>query len=111
MSTALLGSLASEHIALLTACLSTASALRARLARADEVRAVREALQAGTLTEEAVRQFVTGLMKDLKRGESFAHDPTLTALAVAVESLPTSFAEEFLTGLHYIDPALMDSAA
>lgn len=91
--------LASEPIQLLSACLSTASALRRGLARSAEVRAVREAVETGALTEGMMRAFVSGLMAELTTGESFAHDHTLSALAVVLEPLDLSFAEEFLQDL------------
>jgi len=107
VNTSPLEQLASERLQLMTACLSTASALRDGLARTTEVLAVREAMEAGTLTEEMVRAFVSSLMGDLKKDESFAHDGELSALAVVLEPLDLPLAEEFLQSLARLQLAEM----
>ncbi len=75
---------------------STAAALRQFFARAQEVQEVRTALQQGTLTEDAINDFVTTLLEEQRRGVLFRHDLTMAALAVALEGQTSSFVEEFL---------------
>ena len=87
--------------------IATPSALRRALQRSPEVRLIRESLKIGALDEEAIGHFVESLMTDLKPGMPFAHDLTLSALAVALDQRGTGFAEKFLEELAGLQAAEM----
>ena len=74
-------------------------ALRAALLRSSEVRSIRSALAAEEIDDELLRKFVSSLLDDWQAGRLFAYDVSLAALAVAVESRATRFAEQFLNDL------------
>lgn len=99
MNDNVLDKLRSEEFALSVGFLSTAAPLRRFLVKRSEVAAIRQALAQGAITDDVLRRFVSGLMSDLRPGERFAHELTLAALAVALESRATDFAEEFLHDL------------
>ena len=99
MSGNVLEMLRSDEFALSAGFLSTPGPLRRFLAKSREVAAIRQALKQGAITEETLRRFVAGLMSDLRAGERFAHELPLAALAVALETRATDFAEEFLRDL------------
>jgi len=99
MSAGVLEQLKSEGFASEAAFLSTATALRSYLARTNEVVSLRKALERGAITDEALRQFVALLMRDLRPDERFPHELALSALAVALETRSTGLAEEFLNDL------------
>lgn len=91
--------LTSDEFASSTGFISTPEALRRFLLRSQEVRDIRESLRQGSITEEAIREFVSSLMKGFRVGSRFEHETVLAALAVALERRATDFAEEFLTDL------------
>jgi len=99
MSAKVLEQLKSEDFAVSVGFLSTAGALRRFLGRTSEVAAVRQSLREGAITENTIRGFVSALIESLRIGERLPHELALSALAVALETRPTDFADEFLRGL------------
>ena len=99
MSSPALERLTSDELFLSVAGLSTPNALHRFLGTRYEVAEVREALREGAISEEALRRFLSRLTEDFRRGERFVHELAFAALAVAMETRPTSFAEEFLQDL------------
>jgi hypothetical protein len=99
VSGAVLEQLKSEEFAVSAAFLSTPASLRRFLARSGEVAAIRQALREGAIAEDSIRQFVSSLLQDFRRGERFQHELAVSALAVALEARATGFAEEFLRDL------------
>ena len=99
MSVELLERLKSDAFAAEAVFLSTPGALRRFLVGTSEVRAVKQALRQGAITEDSLRRFVADLMTDLRRGERFPHEMALAAVAVVLEMRPTEFADEFLHDL------------
>ena len=99
MSVELLERLKSDAFAAEAVFLSTPGALRRVLVGTSEVRAVKQALRQGAITEDSLRRFVADLMTDLRRGERFPHEMALAAVAVVLEMRPTDFADEFLHDL------------
>lgn len=99
MSACVLKQLMSEDFVLSLAFLSTPGPLRRALSRTQEVHAVREALVQGAITEDTIGRFVSDLTEDFHRGKQFLHEIPLAALAVAVETRATDFADEFLKDL------------
>jgi hypothetical protein len=75
---------------------STVSGLRLFLVHRREVQEVSEGLRLGTITPDAVRDFVAARMKDLRPRALFPHDVTLAALAVAMTQWNVPFADEYL---------------
>lgn len=110
MSASLLEELAAEEFAIRLAFLSTPSALRACLRKTPEVNEVIQALGQGVITEEGIRAFVSVLLEDLRVGERLPHEIAIAALAVALETRPTNFAEEFLRDLSSLRLAEMGLA-
>jgi hypothetical protein len=103
MSLNVLEQLKSDEFAVGVGFLSTPRSLRQFLTRSREVLAVREALRQGAISEDAIRRFVSSLMADFRRGERFPHELALAALAVALETRPSDFAEEFVQDLARLD--------
>jgi len=99
MSAKLLENLTSEELAVRLAFVSAHSALRACLQKTREVGELAGALRLGTITEDGIERFVSGLLKDLRIGERFEHEIALAALAAVLETRPTDFAEQFLQDL------------
>jgi hypothetical protein len=60
---------------------------------------LRSALQSGEVTEDTLRVFSATLLRDLEYGRRFPHELAIAAMAVALESRPTPFAEEFVMDL------------
>lgn len=94
-----LNDLDSEGLADLGATIGGAEALRLVLSQRPEVSAVRRALAEGALAFPDVRDFVSTLLMDLRRGERFPHDVALAALAVALEDHPGDHAAAYLEDL------------
>lgn len=83
------------------------AAARLLLARSSQVREVRVAIQDGHLSDTSMREFVSELLKSFRIGEHFTYDPVLAALAVAVESHHSDFADEYLHDLAALECAEM----
>ena len=94
-----LEALTSEDFFVSLGTISSAEGLRRYLQRSDYAKAIAQALASGEVSEERLRQFVAELMKSFKPGEQFFYDPVLAALAVAMQSRYTPFAEEYLLDL------------
>lgn len=109
MSIEILESLKSDEFAISVAFLDTPAVLRKALLRTREVWAVREALRQEAITDDTIRRFVNGLLRDLHRGERFAHELAISALAVVLETWSTKFADEFLRDLAKLRLAEMSS--
>ena len=107
MSAPVLERLKSDEFALSVGFLSTPGPLRRFLQKTKEVADIRAALEQGAVTDETLRAFVSNLMRDLRRGERFAHEFALATLAVVLELRPTEFAEEYLEDLSWLRIAEM----
>ena len=107
MSARVLERLKSDEFALSVGFLSTPGPLRRFLQKTKEVADIRAALEQGVVTDITLRAFVSNLMRDLRRGERFAHELALATLAVVLEMHPTVFAEEYLEDLSRLRVAEM----
>ncbi len=79
--------------------ISTAEGLRAFLGFRPEVIEFRRALDAQVLDDGDLRGFVSELLGQFVRGTRFPDESVLAAVAVAIETLPAQFAEQFLEDL------------
>ena len=91
--------MASEDFLVSLGTVSSAEGLKRHLHQSEYVKAVGKALTSGEVSEGRIRQFVSELMRSFKPGEQFFHDPVLAALAVAMQSRYTPFADEYLLGM------------
>lgn len=107
MTACVLEQLKSDEFAISAGFVATAGPLRRFLARSKEVADVRKSLRQGALTEDSVHRFVDSLFADFHRGKQFVHDLAIAAIAVALESRPTKFADEFLHDLARLESAEM----
>jgi len=94
-----LDALSSEEFEVGLGPILPARALRRRLLRMPQVRAVSDALSRQTITDDDIGAHVSRLFSDFRAGERFEHDLALAALAVVLESRGTRFAEDFLAKL------------
>jgi len=78
---------------------STPRVLRQMLLRCPEVRALREAYDAGSLSDEEIRRFVDDLLRQGAACERFPYQTTLAGIAVMLEPRFTLFADEYLNDL------------
>lgn len=99
MSDSVLENIASDEFAESLGTHSTAASLRRSLLRSRQVRELRESLVRGSIAEEEIRRFVAQLLKSFKPGEAFAHELSLAAIAVAIESRNSKFSEDYLIDL------------
>ena len=97
-SNALRSLLTEEFVESLGLC-GTAAGLRRGLQRSKYVKAVRESIASGELTEKTLRGFIRDLMRSWKPGVQFPYDFALAALAVALEKRFTPFVDEYLLDL------------
>ena len=74
-------------------------AMRYILLRTKECKQLRDAYWSGNLSEAELRRYIQGLLGEFVSGEKFYYDMTLSLVAVALEPLYTSFADEYLTTL------------
>jgi hypothetical protein len=95
--------LTEESFELAAYAISTAEGLRGFLAGSVEVGAVRRALAEGSISTEDISEFVSELLKDFRPGRRFFGDVQIAAICVAIETLPGSFAEGFLSDLSTVD--------
>lgn len=79
--------------------IASAEGLRSFMRGREEVNQFRRALDSGELSEDEVRRFVSDLLAGFCRNIRFAEEPALAAIAVALEDLPSSFAQEYLRDL------------
>lgn len=99
MTSPLLEALQNEDLQARAGVITGPVALQQLLAGRKEVRNLAEAFPSGVVDADALREFVSALLKDLQKGRHFPHDLTLAALAVAVEGWSVPFSEEYLRGL------------
>lgn len=95
----LLSSLVSHEFLDAIGVVTSASALYRLLRGEPLVRALRKCLASGELSEDGVRRYVAGLSRDFQSGTQFPHEIALAAIAVALESWNSSFADEYLRDL------------
>ncbi|MBN1590372.1 MAG: hypothetical protein JW888_12730 [Pirellulales bacterium] len=107
MGSVVLHNLLSEEFGVATSCFGTPLALYHFLHTRPEVHAIQESFRQGALTEGTIRRFVVELLQDLHSGIRFPHELAICALAVALESRATDFAEEFLLDLARLRTAEM----
>jgi hypothetical protein len=74
-------------------------AIRILIRKTDEFRAAKRAMDAGLITERAVRDFTSELMLRFVAGRKFRYETTLAALAALCEAYFAPFAEELLIDL------------
>lgn len=79
--------------------ISMPQALRTFLQQRPEIIALRRAIGSGEVTPGDITAFVEGLLLTFCRGEHFADEITLAAVAVTIQNNPMPFAEEYLEGL------------
>lgn len=94
-----LDGLRSESLETASSSISTAEGLRDFLSRRLEVLELRRTLATGGIVIDDVRNFVQHLLQDFRPNEKFAGDYILAAIAVALESFPGAFADEYLSDL------------
>lgn len=78
---------------------STPNVLRLLLARTAEVRELRKAFDAGSITGQQIRAFVEGLLRASAALDVFPHQTALAAIAVAFENRFGPFAREYVSDL------------
>lgn len=78
---------------------STPRVLRQMLLRRPEVRTLREAYDAGSLSDEEIRRFVDDLLRQGAACDRFPYQTALAAIAVMLEPRFTPFANEYLNDL------------
>ena len=91
--------LASEQFVASVGAVTSPQALRRYFHRCDDVKSVRTALEKGQISEATIRWFVDGLMRHFVRGFQFPFEIALAALAVALETRQTKFADDYLLDL------------
>lgn len=79
--------------------ISTAEGLRAFLSCRPEVIELRRAFEAEAIDSDDFHSFVNELLGHFRRGARFHAEGVIAALAVAIETLPARFAQEFLQDL------------
>jgi hypothetical protein len=77
------------------------------LEKAPEVARLRKAIEEAAVSETEIRNFVSGALKDLKKDERFPHEVVLAAIAVALESSGSAFADEYLRELANLNASEM----
>lgn len=70
---------------------------------------MKEGLRQEAITDNTLRNFVSSLLQDLRRGERFPHELAVAAIAVALEGRATDFADEFLHDLSRLELAEMSA--
>ena len=99
MTSPLLDRLASDEFTDAVGFVLPPAPLRRALQLSEDVRQLAAELRLDQVSKVDVREFVGRLLAVFRPGELFRHDVALAALAVAMESWPDSFAEEFLLDL------------
>ena len=80
----------------LASSISTAEGLRAFLTSRPEVLSLRRAVATEAVGAQELREFIRTLLLGFTPNRKFADDVSIAAVAVAVETHPASFAQEFL---------------
>ena len=74
-------------------------AIRYILVRTEECKQLRDAYWSGNLSEAELRRYIQSLLGEFVSSEKFPYDMTLSLVAVALETLYTRFADEYLSTL------------
>lgn len=99
--------LKSDEFVLKYAVISNPTAVYRALQQSEEVDKLREGLEAHHITDAAVRQVTEGLIQECTSGQRFADELALAAVAVALETRQSHFAEEYVSDLASLDLAEM----
>lgn len=99
----ILSALGNDDILELGMVVSTPEGLAVLLKRRPEVLDLRRALDRGSITLGQLRHFVATIVRRFEPGKRFVGDVTLCALAVALESHATRFAEDYLRELSRLE--------
>lgn len=110
MTHRVLEELKSDELELQLSFVSNPRAIHHALQRNSCVRKVRSAMNSGEVTEDTIRQFCAKLLRELRFGSRFEHEFALAAIAVALETRVTSFADEFILDLARLELAEMPVA-
>jgi hypothetical protein len=105
-----LENLSSDAFALRYSFISNPIAVYRALQRSVDVENVRRALQSGEITEDTLRGFCASVLTDLEPGKRLPQELALAAIAVALESRATAFAEEYVLDLARLDRAEFPTA-
>ncbi len=105
MAHPLLENLKKDEFACKFSFISNPRAIHGVMQRSEDVKSLRAALLAGELTEETIRKFSESLLDNFESGKQFPYESALAAIAVALETRPTPFAEEFTLDLARLDRA------
>ncbi len=103
MTTNALNDLKSDEFRLALGVVSGAPGMRRCLQKSPLVRRLRGALKSGEISEARIRRFVGELSSQFCAGTAFFHEPALAAIAVAMESWNTPFADDYLRDLSRLD--------
>ena len=74
-------------------------AIRYILVRTEECKQLRDAYCSGSLSEAELRRYIQSLLGEFVSGKKFPYDMTLSLVAIALETLYTRFADEYLSTL------------
>lgn len=110
MTHRVLESLKTDEFAFRFSFISNPIAVHRTLQRSEDVENLRLALRNGEITEETLRAFSGTLLRELEHGKRFLHELAIAAIAVALETRPTPFAEEYTLDLARLDLAEMPIA-
>lgn len=77
--------------------ISTAEGLRVFLSSRDEVISLRRAFATEAIGPDDLREFVRRVLQRFAAGRRFGEESSIAAIAVALETHPAPFAEEFLS--------------
>jgi len=105
MAHRVLESLKTDEFAFGFSFVSSPAAVHRALQRSEYVENLRLALNRGEITEETLRAFSASLLRNLEHGKRLQHELALAAIAVTLETRPTSFAEEYVLDLARLELA------
>src|SRR5579862_1179477 len=94
-----LEALTSDDLALALCSVGTIEPLYLLLRRRREVKELRQAVETGSVTEQEIAAFVDRLLTKFKRNKKFSGDAPFAAIAVALESMQTKFARDYVEKL------------
>lgn len=81
----------------------TTEALVEAVAQRPEILQIRNGIYSGVVTEQEIRDFVSRLLGNFRRGERFSGDIPFCGLAAVLATVPTDYAEEFFSDMAAID--------
>lgn len=85
--------------------ISNPIAVHRALQRSVDVENIRLALGSGEITEATLRAFCASVLSELEPGKRLPQELAIAAIAVALETRATSFAEEYVLDLARLDLA------